>query len=58
MALQKSLKEKGYYFGAADGELGAETLNALHLYQNAHGMSDYGMTYETLGKLGVDASAY
>lgn len=57
-ALQKALNQKGYYFGAMDGNLGAETLNALHLYQSAHGMSDYGMTVETLEKLGVDASQY
>ncbi len=57
-ALQKALNGKGYYFGAMDGNLGAETLNALHLYQSAHGMSDYGMTVETLEKLGVDATQY
>lgn len=57
-ALQKALNDKGYYFGAMDGNLGAETLNALHLYQSAHGLSDYGMTVETLEKLGVDATQY
>ncbi|MEM6780921.1 MAG: peptidoglycan-binding domain-containing protein [Pseudomonadota bacterium] len=53
MGVQRALTDKGYYFGVADGEMGAETLNALHLYQNAHGMDTFGLTTDTLDKLGV-----
>lgn len=56
--MQKALSEKGYYFGETDGEMGAETLNALHLYQSAHGVSTYGMTYQTLKMLGIEAGSY
>lgn len=53
MAVQTALSDKGYYFGATDGVMGTELLNALYLYQSAHRMEVFGLTYETLGKLGV-----
>ena len=53
MAVQTALSDKGYYFGATDGVMGTELLNALYLYQSAHRMKTFGLTYEVLDKLGV-----
>lgn len=57
-AAQSALSAKGYYFGAADGRIGAEFLNALYLYQNAHKLTQTGITYEVLEKLGVSTAGY
>lgn len=52
-SVQNALKTKGYYFGAADGTLGAETMNALFLYQNAHKIGAKGLNNATLKSLGL-----
>ena len=53
--MQDALKERGYYFGASDGTLGFETLNALYMYQAANQMETRGVTLETLQALDVAA---
>jgi hypothetical protein len=52
-SVQTALKGKGYYFGAVDGELGAETMNAIVLYQSAHNIAVGGINNATLKSLGV-----
>ena len=58
-AVQEALKARGYYFGVADGTMGAETLNAIMMYQNANKLKGDGrLTHETLQSLGFNTSSY
>ncbi len=62
-AMQKRLKELGYYKGSADGEFGSVTKSALIAFQTANGLSANGKaTSFTLSKLyaadAVDAKTF
>lgn len=51
--IQQALRSKGYNI-VIDGRLGNETMNALNAYQRKNGLATRGITYETLGHLGVE----
>ncbi len=51
--LQRALNGAGYDTGAVDGQLSAETLNAVDQFQRDNGMASGGLTLDVLNKLGV-----
>lgn len=54
MKVQKSLSEKGYYAGPADGRLGPQTRAGIRQYQKSENLAVTGrLDAETAGKLGV-----
>ncbi|MFT4047482.1 MAG: peptidoglycan-binding domain-containing protein [Solimonas sp.] len=55
--IQTALKGKGFDPGPIDGVLGAETAAAIKSFQKASGLSQGGVTIETLDKLGVSLHA-
>ncbi len=52
-SIQRALAAKGYKSGPIDGQLGSQTMSALNAYQVRNGLASRGITYETLGHLGV-----
>ena len=52
-SIQRALSSKGYKVGPIDGQLGARTMQAINSYQLNNGLASRGITYETLGHLGV-----
>lgn len=52
-AIQRSLKEEGYYDGPLDGDFGSGSKAALEKYQIAKGLIANGGTLETLDSLGL-----
>jgi len=53
-AIQKMLKDKGFYAGAVDGVGGPETLSALTAYQNKNGLpSTNGINAKAYGQLSI-----
>jgi len=53
--LQEALDREGFEPGPPDGLLGSGTLRAVEAYQQREGLDRGGLTYQTLGALGVDA---
>ena len=53
--LQQALDREGFNPGPPDGLLGRGTMTAIEAYQQREGLDRGGITYETLGALGVDA---
>jgi hypothetical protein len=51
--VQRALKDKGYYHGAIDGNLGPATNSALRAYQKANGLPAAGLSIATMESLGV-----
>lgn len=52
-SIQRALTTKGYAVGPIDGQLGSKTMRAINSYQVSNGLASRGITYETLGHLGV-----
>jgi len=52
-AAQAALKAKGGYTGAESGEIDANFLNALTVYQGQNGLAQGGLNMDTLRSLGV-----
>ena len=52
-SIQRALLSKGYKVGPIDGQLGSKTMQAINSYQLNNGLASRGITYETLGHLGV-----
>lgn len=52
-AAQAALKAKGGYTGAESGEIDANFLNALTVYQGQNGLAQGGLNIDTLRSLGV-----
>lgn len=55
-SIQKALSAAGFDAGAADGQIGRGTLQALDAYQRDKGLNRGGLTYETIKSLGVDVT--
>jgi len=53
MRVQRALQAKGYDIGSIDGRVGSKTMKAINAYQLKNGLASRGITYETLGHLGV-----
>jgi hypothetical protein len=51
--LQSALNTAGFQIGAVDGKLGDNTLRAVQLYQNKHGLASGALTLETMHHLGI-----
>lgn len=52
--IQKALQAAGYYNGPLDGDVGANTMEAVTAYQKAKGLAADGyLTIETVKALGV-----
>jgi peptidoglycan hydrolase-like protein with peptidoglycan-binding domain len=57
LAVQQRLKDRGFYYGQADGQSGSETLAAIRRYQIRYGLKVSGeLNQETLNSLGLSAS--
>lgn len=57
-AVQRSLKERGFYYGEATGQKDADTAAALRRFQIRNGLKINGeITAETLKSLGINAPA-
>ncbi len=53
--VQRALRSAGFTPGPIDGVLGTQTMAAVERFQRARGLATGGLTYDTLGKLGVRA---
>jgi peptidoglycan hydrolase-like protein with peptidoglycan-binding domain len=49
--VQKELKEAGFYQGSIDGQLGAQTQQAIREYQKSHGLPETGRLDEPTREL-------
>ncbi|NKQ40959.1 MAG: peptidoglycan-binding protein [Sulfurovum sp.] len=54
--IQKTLNDKGYEAGEPDGLLGRGTKNAIDQFQRENNLATGGITYDTLGALGIKLS--
>ena len=52
-ALQKRLRQRGFYNGPIDGDFGEGSKNALRSFQEANDLRPKGATLETLDELGL-----
>jgi len=56
-AVQQRLKDRGFYYGDADGQSGSETSAAIRRYQIRYGLKVNGeLNQETLSSLGLSAN--
>ncbi len=51
--VQSALKAKGYNPGPIDGFMGRGTMSAIERFQRSNDLATGGLTYDTLGKLGL-----
>ncbi len=56
--IQSSLRTAGYNPGTNDGVLGESTATALKSFQQAKGLPQGALTYETLSELGINQAAH
>jgi peptidoglycan hydrolase-like protein with peptidoglycan-binding domain len=57
LAVQQRLKDRGFYYGQADGQSGSETSAAIRRYQIRYGLEVTGeLNQETLNSLGLSAN--
>ncbi len=52
-SIQNALQSAGYYKGPIDGAIGSQSIAALKSFQREKGMSEGGLTIESLKELGV-----